>query len=874
MSLTKIEATEAFKEALEWANRRNYFGGVGGGGAPGAPTPGGSSGGILEPFKKEALSGASAIGALGKAGLDISGKLLIGGARVSDATNALSKNMAALDRDGTMVGKTLSFVSEAGSKLGVHLDENIDTWRHLSKTGASFGNDIIALKQQSSEARLSIAEMSEVVQKNTTNLAGLGPTVSQSIKAFSTVSNEMFKSGATENLRRMGYTTQELNDVLAVSLSNRKLTDLRDETGREKAYKAATQLATEMDAVSKITGKTREEQLKNLRQLQDDGATQAGLMLMARKFGDGAKQSFDQLYASAAKVGPEFQDVMKDVIIKGYPSEKNREIFALLGQEATKGLYEARRLTQEAGLAERAGNKERAEELKKEAQLRLNSAMEGYVAAKQSNTQLMLATNEVGNTAQSFGSVLPTVRAVNAAGGKLSDVMKEVENAQAGTEKDLVGKQIATAAKGITEFAVNVESRGRDMTKALTDQVIVPLTEKVGPSLKFFADKFAKPSAIADFEKQVKTGRVSQEAVGTVSDALKNEKTIERLNSAMEKGGKHAAEVEKLLLLLRSESTRDKATTKLEEIAKQQGVDVQKVIETAMSNKGAGVGALNRQIESVLTSEEIKKAQREKEEVKRVEKEKEKSTVGKSAAADISRGSGTTFGEGLGKAIGEMGLFISKPGLVTITKIEGNAEGGYIPKPTISFLAEKGPEFVLNEPQMKSLIEGIGTKGMMAAQDSSTINLSAMSKQISTSISSISGSSDTATKGLDSGESGLKLNLSNFAFGPNGMPMFRQAEAAKSSLPDKSPEKEAEVKALKAEAAKSLEDAKRGSRSEKEEGKSTIATSKTSTLDDVVKQLDHLNKLMSQFIYDHKEIGTKQIRAAKSMGSLNINERI
>ena len=119
-----------------------------------------------------------------------------------------------------------------------------------------------------------------------------------------------------------------------------------------------------------------------------------------------------------------------------------------------------------------------------------------------------------------------------------------------------------------------------------------------------------------------------------------------------------------------------------------------------------------------------------------------------------------------------------------------------------------------------------------------------------------------------------KASLGGLSFGPNGMPTFRQAEAAKNSLPDKSPEKEAEIKAMKAEAAKSLEDAKRGSGSESDAGKSRVtSTGKTSNLDDVVKQLNQLNTLMSQFVDDHKDLGAKQIRAARS-SSANINERV
>jgi hypothetical protein len=78
---------------------------------------------------------------------------------------------------------------------------------------------------------------------------------------------------------------------------------------------------------------------------------------------------------------------------------------------------------------------------------------------------------------------------------------------------------------------------------------------------------------------------------------------------------------------------------------------------------------------------------------------------------------------------------------------------------TLSTLAEEGPEFVLNQPQMKSLINNVGLKGAdnvlgkLPPAGSGGIDFSAISKTISTTLSSVSGGSST-TRQLERDDDG------------------------------------------------------------------------------------------------------------------------
>lgn len=866
--LTQSQITEAFLDALRRARSENIFsGGGGGGGSPTSPSPSSPSAttGFTETVKKEAAGVGNSFVAVGKAGLDVADKLLTGGATVGTYTKALQQNFASLGGGSSVLGKGFAKATEALGALGENLDNNINTWRELSKVGASFGNDIISMKVQAADARMSIAEMGEIVQKNSATLAGLGPTVSQSIAAFTRVSKEMYDSGAGEQLRQMGYTTKDLNDVLAVSLSNRKISDLRDKESREKAYQSAASLATEMDAVAKITGKNKQEQLDELRRREADGQRQAAIDSAVAKGGENAKAAFDILETTSKAGGANFQKLAQDIAAMKRPSEGMEEAYAALGPSAQKYL-------QMAGEAARSGNEKAAQEYTK-------MALEARANFQKTDNYRTLAAQGLKSFSDQYGEGGAFRKSMDAAGGSVKDLDKNVKAAQQGLEVDpTTGERISKdSTKAITEFAVNVENRGRDLTKVLANEVIKPLSDPIGKTLAGVSKDLSltDPKKVTELETGMRTGRVKYQANAAVQENVRAEGGIRESDKAY-------PELVKLTQLLGSTATKEKTNTELNAIAEKQGKSVKDVIDAAMANKGAGLAELNKQLSAGLTPEEIRKSQTEKKEKEQKLKEGPQGTGIIEGVKDRQ-----TLPESMGQGVGALGnLFTpSTPGYVNVTnlrEIPGRAVGGYVEKPSLSYLAENGPEFVLNQPQMKSLIEGLGGQG---------IDISKISKEVSTTISSVSGGNATTVKGPDlaelakplgrsinelaqgsfGSEIGAKANLSNISFGPNGMPSFRQAEAARQSLPDRSPEKEAEAKAKQAEAARALEDSKKVS--EGETTKTTAPGSKSTNLDDVVKQLNQLNTLMSQFVDDHKDLGAKQIRAARS-SSANINERV
>lgn len=736
MTLDRATLTDAFVDALRQANRAGYIGGSGmGGGGGGGGAGGGGSSGFDSGLKKEGEGLKDSFIGAGKAGIEFGAKLFEGGARVSDATGALSKGLQAAGMGGSYLGKAFSTSADLLNKLGTNIDQNVDTWRKLSDTGASFNNDIFEMKNQASNARLSIAEMSDVVRKNSENLAGLGATVGQSTKEFSKVSDKFFSEGLGTNLTRMGYNTKELNDVLAVSVSSMRLKDLQEKGGAERAAKSAAALATEMDEVAKITGKSKQEQLDDLRRKQADGQRQAAIDLAIQRGGAGAAEAFNQITTTAAMGGKNFQKLAEDVAAMGRPSEGMEGAYAALGSEAQK-------LLQEAGAAARSGNQELAQQ-------RVKEAAEARARFQQTEEYRTLAAQGLKEFGDQYGEGKPLRKAMEAAGGSMKDLEKSVKDAQAGIDPD-TGKKSPGAA--ITEFAVDVESRGRDLTKALNDNITQPLVNKIGPQLKKFSDelnlgdpKKFKEAGVGKLVDSMAAPQAKAEAKSALDSQIR-----EQFKEGIKKDDPTAKEIAKLNSLITSGATSGATATRLREMAKEKNTDIESIIKDAMANKGAGVADLNKQLQQSLTQKEQQQFEREQS----GERPKWMSRANKSVAEDLGNAAGSvvsTVGQGI---TGFGDLFSKTPGKVEVTNFPTRHEGtvgktGQLFEPTDFFGIMKKGETMLTPEQLTDLVKGSKGAGlsdsmaalqqsMKAAEKSASpkLDVSALSSQFTKTISS------------------------------------------------------------------------------------------------------------------------------------------
>lgn len=573
-----------------------------------------------------------------------------------------------------------SAVKTAYGNLESVITPGMNTWRDLSKTGANFGNDIVGMTAAASGTRMSLAEFGDVIKSNSGNFNGLGGNAAKGAENFAKLSKDMADSGVTDDLRMLGMTSKDINEVLAIQLAGQQTINMEDGKARAKAIQSATALAFEMDQMSKLTGKSRSEQEEIMKKAQADMQAEAKLRILTMgKSEEEAAAIRDNYYKQQKEAELRGQGQMfKEVFATGtIQSEAAANQVAISGKEAEA--------TMKAARATAAGDAQAASEYQKEARLENSKNMRDVnklqlavigdsTAAGKTQMESMAANNAYYRAEQAVTLELQRKGALDnlTADQKAKLIQEEtIKQAQAAQTEKKPGSES-------TEALVKLGARADDAASAVMNGLVVPMNKDVGPAL----DKFNKNLLSNQFTD--KTGKTNTK-VQAAEKELKDGYTM----------GKEGKTVE----------------------------GVKTLSDAAQKNQPG------------------------------------------SFLENASSGVGQAIGLGMGNVL--------LPGLDKIAdKINGiqptkRAEGAIINNPELAIIGEAGKEYVVPEDKMQTLMQNVKLDGLQSAAKAlgggdkaaagdkagGGINLSSLSKEISTSISSVTGGGSTSTNRVQNEDS-------------------------------------------------------------------------------------------------------------------------
>jgi hypothetical protein len=386
-------------------------------------------------------------------------------------------------------GTALGVAGKGVSALSDALNTGTDAWRDLSKSGAGFNNDIIGMTVAAAGTRLPLREFAGVIKDNTDILGQLGGSVTRGAESFAKMSKQFFESGATDSLKQLGYTNKDLNDVLALQAVTLRGNFRNEQERNAVAIEQAGKLATEMDLMAKLTGKSREAQMEQMKKNQMDMQFEAAIRLKTQ--GMNAEE--------AAKFEANARMQLKDAQLRG-SGDMFKEVFAT-GQIMSKEAAAQAAVNQEQGEATMRQARASAIGDEKAASAANRDAQRAAVADANNTTKLgMVALGAAGGAAgkaltDSMGAQITytkSLEATAAANGldvkntedraKAQKIMEdEAKKAQSGKDKD--GNQV----DGVTKAAVALENTTDKVRAGLTAGLLDPLNKEVGPKLGEFA---------------------------------------------------------------------------------------------------------------------------------------------------------------------------------------------------------------------------------------------------------------------------------------------------------------------------------------------------------------------------------------------------
>jgi hypothetical protein len=259
----------------------------------------------------------------GNAALGLAGNLLSGSQSVGAYSEALKTNTKMLGTFGAAVDGLVKFA-----------EQSLGEYQSLTRLGATFGASISDIKLAAAEMGMEVKEMTEFFQKNQSSMRSFGGTTEEAVQTFRGFSKSFLDdtAGFSNRLRMMGYTVGDINESLALYGELQEVDTLRNQMANRTANAAAFDMATQMDALAKLTGKQKDEIAAEMRERRRQGDIQAFLMGQSAEGAAAFQASTQEL---SATVGPQFASLIEDLTIRGAPiSEANKAAYIALGEAA------------------------------------------------------------------------------------------------------------------------------------------------------------------------------------------------------------------------------------------------------------------------------------------------------------------------------------------------------------------------------------------------------------------------------------------------------------------------------------------------------------------------------------------------------------
>lgn len=196
-------------------------------------------------------------------------------------------------------------------------EAGIDSWRSLSTSGAAFSNSVMEMSTAAARSRMSLDQFSGMVQENSQALAGMAGSVSEGAKMFAEQSKKMFEGEYGQQLLNMGYSFEEVNEMLLSNMNINRRRYAQDAASRATALASTAYMAKEMDKVAKLTGINRKEMQKEIDDRMRAGNVQAKIRLMEMQGNKEGAEKLKAAYIAMEQAGPGAKLVMEELLTKG-----------------------------------------------------------------------------------------------------------------------------------------------------------------------------------------------------------------------------------------------------------------------------------------------------------------------------------------------------------------------------------------------------------------------------------------------------------------------------------------------------------------------------------------------------------------------------
>ena len=399
-----------------------------------------------------------------------------------------------------------------------YIDNTVSTFRTLSATGAAFGNNMMETRRSANQMGLSLDEFAGLITNNAGNLAALGGSVTLGAERFKKMNDNIKKSGDFAALKNMGFTVEEVNEGMGDYIDQqRRMGTLQGKSTAELASGSADYLK-QIDLLAKVTGKTREEAEKALRDQSSDAAIRG--MQKALEGTPEKLANFNLSLGLIEEMGGATGAAMKD-LLDGMPSGPETAQFLNMMGDAGPAMQDALKQIGDGADPQILLNamKNGGGELEKFADMDADARAQ-YIASLRKTNEPMADFLDNATTMISIGKRdLDAAKAEQGLRKKTTDAFVTFEDAIRKARGVIQG---AFVDSGIFEASAKlVEKFSEKITKIIEDGTLQSTIDSFFDSISTFVDNFKKFGlGTALFGKEAEIDESGQEIEGTAVKGL------------------------------------------------------------------------------------------------------------------------------------------------------------------------------------------------------------------------------------------------------------------------------------------------------------------------------------------------------------------
>ena len=247
----------------------------------------------------------SAFDTVFKSATGLAEEFLIGGDRLSDFTSHISGAIKEIPLIGGVLGGAVQLF------VGV-IDSQIDAFRQLSNTGMTFGTSLFDAKKAATEAGLSMSTFTATVTANAESLALLGGGASEGARVFKNVSG-IVQNEFGRQFSALGLQMEETAQFTADYLELQTRLGRGQRMSQQQLADGAGAYIKQLDYLSKVTGKQREQIAQELKEQSADKRLKA----MFAGMDEDRRAQIQSTLSVIEGASPEMADAVKNMIATG-----------------------------------------------------------------------------------------------------------------------------------------------------------------------------------------------------------------------------------------------------------------------------------------------------------------------------------------------------------------------------------------------------------------------------------------------------------------------------------------------------------------------------------------------------------------------------